>query len=190
MGEKQEIYERIRKIRGTKTQGEFAASLGISQRAVCNYESQGRTPRGNILRRICEHYGISEAWLRTGEGPMRAQEGVTPEGGAGHFFAEDAATAMPPDNGPDLLVQTLRENADLLRQNGDLRVELERQARRIADLEARLAKTSDAALGTLETENRELRARLRELERAALVQTPATDILQPEPDARQEKKRQ
>ena len=52
MNEKSTISERIKIVRGTNTQKEFADRLGITQRAVVNYESLGRTPKGAVLKKI------------------------------------------------------------------------------------------------------------------------------------------
>ena len=65
-----ELGERIKKIRGKMTQKEFSEILGITQRAVINYEISGRVPRKKILNSICEQFGICEQWLLTGEGPV------------------------------------------------------------------------------------------------------------------------
>lgn len=70
MNVKSTISERIKTVRGTNTQKEFADRLGITQRAVVNYESLGRTPKGAVLKKICEEFGVSEQWLLTGTGPM------------------------------------------------------------------------------------------------------------------------
>ena len=66
MRTKNSVGERIRKLRGMNTQTEFANLLGITQRAVVNYETQGRIPRGSILKKICSCFGVSEKWLLTG----------------------------------------------------------------------------------------------------------------------------
>ena len=61
MNEKSTISERIKIVRGTNTQKEFADRLGITQRAVVNYESLGRTPKGAVLKKICENVSIPVA---------------------------------------------------------------------------------------------------------------------------------
>lgn len=64
------LGERIKQIRGKMTQKEFSQLLGITQRAVINYEISGRVPRKKILKSICEQFNVCEQWLLTGEGPM------------------------------------------------------------------------------------------------------------------------
>ena len=62
--------ERLKLLRGRLTQQELADILGITQRAIVNYETGGRIPKGRILRKICEYFNASEQWLLTGAGPM------------------------------------------------------------------------------------------------------------------------
>lgn len=69
------------------------------------------------------------------------------------------------------------ENAALLRENGDLRVEVERLKNQLNQAkEAR--PNDDALLAKLVQENKDLRARLKRFERAGLVVPPLTDIAQ------------
>ncbi len=69
-------------------------------------------------------------------------------------------------------------------ENGDLRVEVERQRARIIELERQLAEppsisvADKTAMVNLEQENRRLRIKIQELERIGLTLTPETDSLQ------------
>ena len=97
-------------------------------------------------------------------------------------------------SGEGLTVRCLRlsdENADLLRQNGDLRVEVERQRMdierrdaRIAELERQLAEPQKlvaelkADVAQLNVENRELHEKVRQLERMGLHLRAGVDRLQ------------
>ncbi len=51
-------------------QSEFALRIGVSQSAVAAWESGIRNPIDAIVQSICREFGVSEAWLRTGEGDM------------------------------------------------------------------------------------------------------------------------
>lgn len=159
------IGERIRTVRGTKTQAEFAVCLGITQRAIVNYETGGRIPKGSILRKICEQYGIEEKWLLTGEGPMCQPGGAPPDfqskmGDTSPILdSQNLQHAGFVDNNKEKMgdvspiLRLTEQNAalqrDLLetvRQNGDLRVEVERlrmdverRDARIVELERQLA---------------------------------------------------
>ena len=49
----------------------FAAPLRISKMAVSRIESGLNNPSEQTISMICREYGISEEWLRTGEGDMK-----------------------------------------------------------------------------------------------------------------------
>ena len=48
--------ERLRKLRGSRSQEEVAAAIGISQSALCAYENDQRTPRDPIKVLIADYY--------------------------------------------------------------------------------------------------------------------------------------
>lgn len=66
------IGERIRKARRALdlTQASFASRIGSTQNTVTRYETGDRAPSASVITLICREFGISEAWLRTGEGEM------------------------------------------------------------------------------------------------------------------------
>lgn len=72
-----EIHERIKAVRKTVgiSQTEFGKRIGISRDAVNNVEN-GRLKKPEqkepLYRLICTEFGVSEQWLRTGEGDMFA----------------------------------------------------------------------------------------------------------------------
>ena len=47
-----------------------ADALKTSVAAVSRYESGERIPSDAVINLICQKYGVSYAWLKTGEGPM------------------------------------------------------------------------------------------------------------------------
>ena len=51
-------------------QADFGARIGVTQGSVTNYESGTRVPLDAIITSICREFGVSETWLRTGEGDM------------------------------------------------------------------------------------------------------------------------
>lgn len=51
-------------------QSDFALRIGVSQSAVAAWESGIRNPIDAIVQSICREFGVSEMWLRTGEGEM------------------------------------------------------------------------------------------------------------------------
>lgn len=67
------MNNRIKTIRTTAnlTQQEFADKLGIKRGTIANYELGRNEPIDAVIRMICQEFGISEKWLRTGKGDMR-----------------------------------------------------------------------------------------------------------------------
>ena len=67
------MNNRLKTIRTTAnlTQQEFADKLGIKRGTIANYELGRNEPIDAVIRMICQEFGISEKWLRTGKGDMR-----------------------------------------------------------------------------------------------------------------------
>lgn len=61
------IGERIRTVRGTRTQQQFAEELGIDRATLANYEKGRRTPNYKILKKISDISGIGVPTLVFGE---------------------------------------------------------------------------------------------------------------------------
>ena len=51
-------------------QTEFGCRLGAKQSTVAGWENSGRIPPGPVISLMCKEFGVSETWLRTGEGEM------------------------------------------------------------------------------------------------------------------------
>lgn len=66
--------ERIRELRKSLglTQKDFADRIGIKPSAIANYENGRNDPIDAVVSLICREFGVSESWLRTGEGDMIA----------------------------------------------------------------------------------------------------------------------
>ena len=64
-----ELKEKITKLRRMKgyTQGELANIVGITTRAIQNYENGSRYPKKDILAKIAEALGVEETSLATDE---------------------------------------------------------------------------------------------------------------------------
>jgi transcriptional regulator with XRE-family HTH domain len=70
------IGERIKRIRKENklSQVEFAGVLKISGQAVSKLENGTNNPSDQTITLICSKFGVSEEWLRTGNGSiMKAQ---------------------------------------------------------------------------------------------------------------------
>jgi len=66
------VNERVRELRKfLGLSGEkFGEKLGITRGAVSNIENGSRNVTEQIIKSICREFGVSEEWLRTGEGEM------------------------------------------------------------------------------------------------------------------------
>ena len=64
------IAERIRQVRGDRSQMEFATELGVHKEMLGKYERGLSVPGGEVLARMREH-GVDINWLLTGQGSMR-----------------------------------------------------------------------------------------------------------------------
>ena len=64
-----ELKDRIAKIRRMRgfTQAELAVKLGVSARAVQNYEAGTRTPKRDMIAKIAEALNVDESALGTDE---------------------------------------------------------------------------------------------------------------------------
>ena len=52
------------------SQEEFAKSIGMSKGAISQFENGTYVPTSQTIMLICREFGVSESWLRTGEGEM------------------------------------------------------------------------------------------------------------------------
>lgn len=64
------MNERIKYVRAERglTQEQFANKLGLTRNYVARIEIGERTPSDRTISDICEKFGVSEKWLRTGIG--------------------------------------------------------------------------------------------------------------------------
>lgn len=63
MFNKKLLGERIKKVRGKKSQDIFASEIGISRGALSYYENGEREPDAEIIYRICELCNVSSDYL-------------------------------------------------------------------------------------------------------------------------------
>lgn len=66
------MQQRLRELRESLgiSQREFAKRIGMSQSTYAHYEAGTHTPSAAGIAIICSTFGVSERWLRTGEGEM------------------------------------------------------------------------------------------------------------------------
>ena len=53
------VGERLRALRGERTQEEISKELGITKSSYAMYERRERTPRDEVKVRISKYYGVS-----------------------------------------------------------------------------------------------------------------------------------
>jgi len=69
---KKRVAERLIRVRGMRSQRQFARELGVFQQNVNRYES-GTTPHAEFLIQLAMKEAISIDWLLLGRGRMRRE---------------------------------------------------------------------------------------------------------------------
>ena len=106
------MNERIRQLRAALklSQTEFGAKINLSQNYIWMIEKGERTPSDRTIADICREFGVSLAWLETGEGEMYVQRSANEElalmvadlmGDADESFRKRFVTALlalPPES--------------------------------------------------------------------------------------------
>lgn len=66
------MQDRIKALRKSLglTQAEFGQKIGVKQVTVTGYETGARVPTDAVILGIVREFGVSEAWLRYGDGEM------------------------------------------------------------------------------------------------------------------------
>lgn len=66
------MKDRIKAVRKelALNQTDFGSKIGVKQGTVAAYENGSRIPLDSVIVSICREFGVSEHWLRTGEGEM------------------------------------------------------------------------------------------------------------------------
>lgn len=69
------MKDRIKQIRKqfNLSQAEFGQKVGVKGNTIGNYEIGLRAPSDAVIFSICREFGVSEEWLRTGQGEMFVQ---------------------------------------------------------------------------------------------------------------------
>lgn len=68
--QKRKLPERLAKVRGARSQRQFARDLGVFQQNVNRYES-GTTPHTDFLITLALKENVSVDWLLLGKGRMK-----------------------------------------------------------------------------------------------------------------------
>lgn len=151
------LPERIRMIRGEMGQAEFATKIESSQSGISAYEKGQRKPDYETLIRVCQEFGINLEWLLMGTGPMHKGEPQTGDASpvsqppkTQHTENIKSKKEMTGDASPVVesqreIMELFKKNMELqerlmavIQENADLRVQAERNATRIRELEREL----------------------------------------------------
>ena len=75
------IGQRVKQLRKhlEMSQTECGSNINLKQAAVGMIENSRRQPTDRVIADICRVYGVSENWLRTGEGSMIEEKTVNEE---------------------------------------------------------------------------------------------------------------
>ena len=70
------IGKRIKQIRKdlNLTTEAFGKQIGVTRNSISMIESEKNNPSAQSIRSICREFGVREEWLRTGQGPMKAEQ--------------------------------------------------------------------------------------------------------------------
>lgn len=66
--------DRLKYLRGASSQAEIAATLGVPQMTLSNYETGKSEPKFVMIQKICSLFMVGSDWLLFGHGPMRPVE--------------------------------------------------------------------------------------------------------------------
>lgn len=154
------LGERIRSIRGKRSREEFSKEYSIHPQSLGRYENGTRTPEDALLDKISNGEDVSFEWIKFGTGPLRVDKNFLKEDlyhdrGLELCKTTQHTKIINSESKKDLYhdrafdcsdlpryVKALEESAALqreltetIRENADLRVELERRKAQIRDLE-------------------------------------------------------
>lgn len=68
-----DFVERLKEIRGDRSQREFGKEIGVFQQNIGRYES-GQIPHLHFVMVLYEKEGIDPTWLITGTGSMKTRK--------------------------------------------------------------------------------------------------------------------
>jgi transcriptional regulator with XRE-family HTH domain len=145
------LGDRLRQLRGKKSQADFGALLETSQPTIRNYENNVRYPDSEFIKKVCGKCGVTAGWLLFGEADEQQKNCRR----SANF--EDKKTQLIENTNSekketaDVGSFSYREVRELekelrqtLRENADLRVEVANLKHENKDLNRRLAESLTA----------------------------------------------
>jgi len=113
------IGGRLILIRGTRSQREFATSIGCHPNTIGQYERGERAPVLSIVNRLCEVYQIDHRWPLTGLGSRMGITGDDPSGSMGSTPIPDERLGCPLPGDSGRMPPTLLQEAPHLSKHGN-----------------------------------------------------------------------
>lgn len=130
------IADRIKELRGETDREAFAERIGVTKSTLGRYERGDTEPTSGTIARICATFDVMADWLVLGIGEKK--RGAYPVAGAtqnSNLLRELADERM-------LNRELTSENRQLWKENGDLRVEVEKLKARAAPEETKPPKAA------------------------------------------------
>lgn len=88
------LGERIKIVRNNEklSQELFAVRLSVTRNIIAKYETNLVEPTEIFIKYLCSEFGVSEHWIKTGEGDMYVPTSKD------HFYAENIGELLMTDN--------------------------------------------------------------------------------------------
>lgn len=154
------MHERIKKLRKALdlTQREFGERIGVKPNTIATYEIGRNEPIDAVISLICREFGVSEEWLRTGEGDMFAPKTDEDE-------LTRAVESMLKGRNPNFKCRMVSILAGLGDNEWTLLEEKVLELAKAADLDTTGHERTEADTGGQERTQSDVAARVEELER-------------------------
>ena len=164
------IPDRLKIVRGTLSQTEFAKRIGSSQSTVSGCEKGKQRPDSELIKKICNEFSVNPIWLLFGTGSVHMKE-VTVQTGDTSPVLPASSPAQPIENITSKKTKTgdmspvwevqreltdaLKKRAEaqeriveLTQENAELRLQLQERDMRIHELEKENAGLREAQKGS------------------------------------------
>ena len=142
-----QIGNRIRTVRGKMSRKEFFERFGVKPKTLQRYEEGTSNPSQRFIEQLSDNFGVSLLWLQTGEGRMYEDKNVQIIQKLDTETEVPMNTAAPSRDTTAALIDAMQSLLVLTKENGDLRVEVEKLRSRVARLENDLEEALKSAPG-------------------------------------------
>lgn len=95
--QKTTLGERLKILRGTMTQEQFAAAIGVNTNTLRAYEKDRNSPSADVLANVCTRLNVSAQWLLLGIGEPGSDEAESGQNTGGRICHIDSAVEIVED---------------------------------------------------------------------------------------------